>query len=106
MGHTPGPWGYNKECKMVIEERDCNSVAIVCDANVEDDGTRGTPMPCNDNGKLLAAAPDLLAALKATLPVIEAMQRMLAGAAAKEGFVPGGPVDGLIRAAIAKADGK
>ena len=71
MNHTIGPW-------KIYEGMDAESilksgwVLVVCRnnagrivANVNLNGGPGSkPMPCMDNARLIAAAPDLLAALE------------------------------------------
>lgn len=61
--HTPGPWTTNKKCPTMVEAvADGQGVNLIVDCN-DPDGfrTRGEDMA---NARLIAAAPDLLAALE------------------------------------------
>ena len=60
--HTPGPWhvtGYHVEARA-------GAIATVCDAG--DDDTEG-----DANARLIAAAPELLAALQGLVATLEGM---------------------------------
>jgi hypothetical protein len=86
--HTPGPWQVNHEdptqvCDADGEVRGCSPIAHC---------TVGTMAERKANAKLIAAAPEMLAALLAMQAFIEGEPD------AVEPF-------GLIRAAIAKATG-
>jgi hypothetical protein len=56
--------------------------------------------------RLIAAAPEMYEALRASLPPIEAMQRIALTWPEAKGCIAGGPIDTAIRAAIAKAEGR
>ena len=85
--HTSGPWNvlWEQRGAIVTAKGDLYDVAIVRDIGNEDNKA---------NALLIAAAPDLLAAL------LEADQDF-----ATEGFNEDGPYRKPIRAAIAKATG-
>jgi len=82
--HTPGPWEF-----LPPEDGCCGAIITktgwVCDFDVS---------PSEANARLIAAAPDLLEALKEADEDFE-----------REGFDPEGPYRAHIRAAIAKATG-
>ena len=61
MKHTPGPW-VEKNRKLIAKDGKSVGAAIY--------GTRPYP-ECNANSRLIAAAPDLLEALKAVLAVAD-----------------------------------
>lgn len=89
---SPGPWQLGPNG---VDVRDCTGENICTVPYSEDDEL------AEANARLIAAAPDLLEALKLAQPIIEA--RALEG--------PGGntvaeQVRDVIRAAIAKANGK
>lgn len=111
--HTPGPW----------KARDCKTkngdIWIDCDAWVNRKsasclgGTLATAHGTGTgngsveaNARLIAAAPNMLAALKAAVPVLEGEleSRTAAGMPEYEAEVRR-PLE-LVRAAIAKAEGK
>lgn len=86
--HTPGPWSADKATyhNGYVEHfvrRDGDAIAIVGD--VTDPETR---LPSKVNARLIAAAPDLLEALKDALEYIPTT------------------LQGRARAAIAKAEGR
>ena len=54
--------------------------------------------------RLIAAAPDMLGALKSALPVLEATQRLMMVEAAKLGMEPDNTLLNRLRAAIASAE--
>jgi hypothetical protein len=65
--HTPGPWAY--DCGDIRSEGTLRKIA----ENVDGGGRPFVRGKANDaNGKLLAAAPDLLAALRLAIPHVEA----------------------------------
>jgi len=78
--HTPGPWYQHRE---TVQAPNGTLVATLANAN-------GT---CNDNARLIAAAPELLEALQMALPHLESVAMKDNAAYA------------LARAAIAKATG-
>ena len=87
--HTPGPWSWSRD---TMENR--------CDITLHSEATGYSILYCCEkprepNARLMAAAPDLLAALK------EADEDF-----AREGFDKDGPYRAHIIAAIAKATGK
>ena len=89
--HTPGPWQYSFEGGTVafIVETDGTTVAKL---SVTENSTAHSALPAN--ARLIAAAPDLLAALKAAVDLME-----------QEDFATLTLVP-KFRAAIAKAEGK
>ena len=104
MPHTPGPWRIRTngrhgegECDLTI----CGDIFCLADIN--------GPLyrHCEPNAHLIAAAPELLAALKDLLANIEPCpddperQRML-----NNGFVRWDALEAAGRAAIAKAEGE
>lgn len=65
MGHTPGPWAYDADSKEVFasaEQYGCGWIALV-EGNDSDDQPLAAEMQAA-NARLIAAAPELLAALK------------------------------------------
>lgn len=77
--HTPGPWIYDETWALINAEHG-SEIAAVHAAR----GTKGEPQA---NARLIAAAPDLLAAL------VDAYERLTGDRS-------------MIRAAIAKATGQ
>ena len=62
--HTPGPWALNRggdETYRVIDATDMNELSVIATVHFHDDGEGETKA----NAKLIAAAPNLLAALQA-----------------------------------------
>ena len=57
MTHTPGPW-KNKLCNIVAA--DGRTIAIVVNPGQPGDAS----LPCDANANLIAAAPDMLRALR------------------------------------------
>lgn len=63
--HTPGPWAYDKDSNEIFscnEAHGCGWVALV-----KGNDSNGQPLPEEErqaNAKLIAAAPELLAACK------------------------------------------
>lgn len=109
--HTPGPWTMCFRSGDMSEgtvERGSDLVAIVCGANygawrdAPDEGDA----EFEANTRLIAAAPDLLAALKSALGALEEMQRIWAPHAAANGFsTKDSAMIVSLKAAIAKAEG-
>lgn len=72
MAHTPGPWDYDPDSKEVFssnERHGCGWIALVTGNDSADQ-----PLPAGmqaANARLIAAAPELLAALRFVLPVLE-----------------------------------
>lgn len=65
MGHTPGPWAYDADSKEVFasaEQYGCGWIALV-EGNDSDDQPLAAEMQAA-NASLIAAAPELLAAIK------------------------------------------
>lgn len=97
-GHTPGSWYYNKNRRNICTvAKDLDTIVVAkvhCsehDTYSEEDAERDA------NGKLMAAAPDLLAACEAAAGELEVA------------FGPSEtvtPIVKALRAAIAKATGK
>ena len=91
--HTPGPWflGEGTPWKVL----DANGQYIV-----NTDTHRRTYKECVANAQLICAAPDLLAALKATLEMLLAWHKDFPEHVGDKEL----PVIALSRAAIAKAE--
>ena len=64
MKHTPGPWAQSGAC--VVAEAPLRFIATIGAPSSRDDEDAA-------NGRLMAAAPDLLSALKAQRPIIVAL---------------------------------
>lgn len=101
--HTPGPWFIEE-----TPESDSGSFLIISDGAPEwivAETARGIPgNPDEANARLIAAAPDLLAALKAAVDCgMVPTSSVSDGGAAK--YVHQVAVADMIRAAIAKAEG-
>lgn len=96
--HTPGPWEARHWGAADHEMEDGETAFIVTAAE-----SSGLLSRSNADARLIAAAPDLLAALKALLPVAEAFERQASKGA---GGRRGGAVFAAVRAAIAKAEGR
>lgn len=111
--HTPGPWGIEKTKETnwigpMRRSRDGKVAEIVCDT--DRDGLTPDAIARNDaNARLIAAAPDLLAACKAAL--LASMQWETALVCSDETAVHDA-ADAIeaaatdMRAAIAKAEGR
>ncbi len=100
--HTPGPWSFGpavpgaKRCFYISGNHDANNREV-------DIGTvQGGYYSCEANARLIAAAPDLLAALKDTLDFLERHSNRWDGVNGKHPQL----VVTAARAAIAKAEGK
>lgn len=96
--HTPGPWvtsrvhageGYVHSVRQNIAGQP--TIAMVWDDN-------DNPIASSPDARLIAAAPDLLAALEKCLPIINAYRRIALG--------DGDIAASNARAAIAKAKGE
>ncbi len=90
--HTPGPWSRNipparKYC-VVFAGRNTH-VASICSASNQPDSE------IEANCNLIAAAPDLLAASRAALAALHALRD-----------APQGGAEVMLRAALAKAEGR
>ena len=77
MSHTPGPWsvcfgGTERDDGFSIESMNANAsrIKVTCECwpCTIVDGEHRREM--SDNSRLIAAAPDMLAALRAALPVV------------------------------------
>lgn len=99
--HTAGPWTFSARhplnaCAEVYADDGCTSIATCCGGDdAERDEQTGVwgPQPTrNANARLIAAAPDMLDALKGA-------EEWLSGWASAEPFLT------TIRTAIAKAEG-
>lgn len=90
--HTPGPW-WASGTEVGTVPMMAVKIAKVSGSNYAE---------ATANACLIAAAPDLLAALKAAQKDLETVEREMSGIA-PEAVSPALP---LIRAAIAKAEGK
>ena len=102
--HTPGPWKVNETVQMT------SSVYIFADRNfacVYDEWQDRSIMDAN--ARLIAAAPDLLEALKATWAVLDAAGLMTLSFGVQIGgtawYLEASDVKQQARAAIAKAEG-
>lgn len=91
--------GESHEFKAKIMAADHTVIAEVY-------GSRPFAMDGEKIAAMFAAAPDMLAALKATVPVLEAVQRMAIREGWADGHTPGGTLTDQIAAAIAKAEGR
>lgn len=58
---TPGPWNYDEANGRVLATEDGADVVVA------DLGNEGTAWPTNANGRLIAAAPELVEALEGLL---------------------------------------
>jgi len=89
--HTPGPWHYKPHAA------DSNYMLIFCSSDQhEGDTLRGY---CGEaNARLIAAAPELLAACVDALALLRTVPDEFA--------MPDHPVFGALRDAIAKAEGR
>jgi len=89
--HTPGPWKINKKYSFSVETlSDGQGINIIAECS-DPDGIRSAGED-SANAKLIAAAPDLLAALEAMIAKIDADKLPISCS--------------LARAAIAKARGE
>ena len=67
--HTPGPWKINKKYSFSVETlSDGQGINIIAECS-DPDGIRSAGED-SANAKLIAAAPDLLAALEAIIKMI------------------------------------
>lgn len=65
MSHTPGPWHAKTNHFIMATEKDPKVIAEIVDDPAFPDGTQTA------NAHLIAAAPELLAALKLIMPWVE-----------------------------------
>jgi hypothetical protein len=71
--HTPGPWKYDGvESRLVVAAVE-NSIehSFICDVLDTTEGLEGDCPEADANGRLIAAAPDLLAACRALVETFE-----------------------------------
>lgn len=89
MTHTPGPWRHEKD--FSVRATNNYEIAHVSHMNYERGGT------CEANARLIAAAPDMLEALKWAAEILESYKNQKCGI----------HIDAIekARAAIAKATG-
>ena len=91
--HTPGPWTFELNDSiglwMIGCASDYNFASVYIDANLPD-GFQGVPAIAQANARLIAAAPDLLAACEAML----------------DDHTTNGEAWLMLKAAIAKAKGE
>lgn len=103
--HTPGPWEYFDHPAytnvFTVGPREFKTVAEVRAGNEED----GLPEQTEANARLIAAAPDLLAALLAILQAHEITSDHFEEVEVDGEMVRPGAISELARAAIAKAKG-
>lgn len=67
--HTPGPWCINYNHRHSLDQCD---ITIAGDVFLLADINGPNYAHCEANARLIAAAPDLLAAVVAALPIVEA----------------------------------
>lgn len=94
QGHTPGPWTVNVNNIGVDVVADSMTVAMTCSPTPNDHA----PI-CHANARLIAAAPDMLAALT----VVEAVMTIVPPRSDTAEYLEA--LD-KVRAAIAKAEGR
>lgn len=70
--HTPGPWTYDDAWSLIIGPQG-QEVAALHSAQAPDDAKRANRNTVSANARLIAAAPKLLAALKAVAPLMAAL---------------------------------
>ena len=114
IGHTPGPWEADTDSDhgdYVIWTKQGNFLANIGTGGIcfEDHQDRETIAfdVAAANARLIAAAPDLLSAAKATLAVLDELHAKLARHAKPNGFSLD-DADHMVnlRAAITKAEGR
>lgn len=106
--HTPGPWvvADDSEPRTIIQ---CRAGGLICDTAIQE-----TVAESRANNRLLAAAPELLEALRLALPALEAEAQRTQQYCWDSPLDPNGSealerdhkVLRLARAAIAKAEGE
>jgi hypothetical protein len=95
MSHTPGPWGLDDDTMEIFSNTTGHSTGWIAKVLGNDDN--GRPLKSDEmtaNACLIAAAPELLAALKAIKAVLWSDSEDIR------------PVEKMIDAAIAKAEGR
>lgn len=105
--HTPGPWAWSENGSNLRAPADCETTVTVIinedgcmvshDCNIEEMMTE-----CEANKALIAASPDLLAALKAI--VLETMDYPPSKPYSADSYLPKHLID-IAQAAINKAEG-
>jgi hypothetical protein len=105
MNHTPGPWIVVENVNDIfidspIESNGGDESIEVCRMSRQDEDPYITP-----NARLIAAAPELLEALKRLLGAIEADVKISPTMPVKISFETNGMAIDEARAAIAKAEG-
>ena len=77
--HTPGPWkyglGYRVRGPIGVDDRGRETGDTLAELNADADRCCRPPDEIEANGRLMAAAPDLLAALEGLLAVIHDSDR-------------------------------
>ncbi len=95
--HTPGPWHWEKRRTLQHLRSTENTIAQI-----------SAPLPataeCGANATLIAAAPELLAALKLATGYVERTHGVIAAAAGHNNLIL--PDLSICHAAIAKAEGQ
>lgn len=103
--HTPGPWKAKRSPGLHDGAHDyaisADGATVLSEAFGR--GALGEWLPADANARLIVAAPDMFEALKAALPVLEAVQRQYAQLAKSHGMGGDGPVLEAVRAALIKA---
>lgn len=103
-GQTPGPWTVGRKLPgegILISGADGAPVAVVADETTGYGQLYG--LPADENARLIAAAPDLLEALKVAERLLtEHLGRL----SVKTHFHEINQLENTIRAAIAKAEGR
>ena len=98
--HTPGPWRIVDEIGGDLYVRDVGGVIAFCAKPMrwegQDDRYTSEMAECHANARLIAAAPDLLAALEKCVEHLRCV---------REGYSSISPED-IARAAISKAKGE
>lgn len=74
MTHTPGPW-FNDGTDIMAEDNFC--VATIHRPRMDDEGTYMSNGQANANARLIAAAPELLSALKQAAAFIQSHNECL-----------------------------
>lgn len=95
--HTPGPWKYDETWALVHGADNSEVCAIHSGSPGEQRNNRNVVYA---NAHLIAAAPELLAALKEALPQVERTH-----CRAPDGETCDNMVIAIVRAAIARAEG-
>lgn len=92
---TPGPWAYDgRVTRTIYAARDGFTEApTICDVLDTTEGLEGSCRQADANGRLIAAAPDLLAACEAMIEAVD-------GSHAQVMFAIG-----VMKRAVAKAKG-